>query len=132
VFTSSSPWASAIAMDRIGGITTLPLANMRNACSTTSTVSTPRCTASRNWVSVRITMSRMVGCYLQFAELDRAAGDNVGERVHVDVAAADDQGRGPVERQLAGQQGRNADRADAFGDQAVVAEQRRHAPADLL
>jgi hypothetical protein len=107
VFTSTSPLCSAIAMDRIGGMTTLPPASVRNACSMQSTAATSRLMARRSSGSVRI---RIFGMSVVSHQVGVLAGDDPGVQVHVDVAAAEEHERGPARFHLARQKGRDAHR----------------------
>src|SRR5690606_14609802 len=100
VFTSTSPLASGIAIERIGGITTLPEASAANACSTISTAWRSRCTTRRSSDSVRTVTSYGIGAPFEgeVAEVQIAPGDDVGEGGHVDIAAGDDQRDRPAGR----------------------------------
>src|SRR5690606_5946724 len=115
--------------ERIGGMTTLPLASAMNACSTTSIASRSRCTTLRSSASVRIVTSCGIGASLDChgAQPHVASADDVGEGGHVYVAAGDDRGdRSWGRRKLAGEQRGDADHARALGHHALLMEKSLH------
>src|SRR5688572_10678661 len=121
VFTSTSPWASGMSMERIGGMITLPLAKARNACSTTSTAARSRCTQARRSRSVSTKMSRMpLSPDYLIAERHRPAAGDGQELVRIDIAAADDNGAGPIELELTGDQRSRSDRSGALDGGLLV------------